>query len=299
MTTAAAPRRRDWRRAAVEAWYWTLVVAVIVYFAFPAFWMLLMSFKTRLDATAFPPLWVFHPTTLHYQGIFSAGGMPTEVQISEPSLGTMLPYLVNSVIIAACTTGLTLALGTPAAYAFSGFRFRGDRLLAFAVLGIRFLPPISYVVPVYLLAANAGLLDTHLILILVYTVINLPFIIWMLIGFFKDLPGEIRDAARIDGCSEWAAFLRVLMPLVAPGLAATAIFAFMLAWNDFVIAFILTENHARTMPVALARYVSGEAGTFWGDVSAGGMVTMLPMLLFVLLAQRSLVRGLVVGAVKG
>jgi len=289
--------RVSWKRSGTEAFYWILVVAVIVYFTFPAFWMLLMSFKTRLAATAFPPVWIFHPTVLHYQGIFSTSTNPTE--IGEPSLGTMLPYLINSVIIAVCTTVLTLALGTPAAYAFSGFRFRGDRLLAFAVLGIRFLPPISYVVPVYLLAANIGLLDTRLIVILVYTVINLPFIIWMLIGFFKDLPGEIREAARIDGCSEWSAFLRVLMPLVAPGLAATAIFAFMLAWNDFMIAFILTENHARTMPVALTRYISAEAGTYWGDLSAGGVVTMLPMLLFVLLAQRSLVRGLVLGAVKG
>ncbi len=295
--TAAVRHQRPWRRSAVEAFYWILVALVILYFVFPAAWMLLMSFKTRLDATAFPPVWLFKPTLLHYKGIFSSSTLSQ--QAGDSGLGTQIPYLINSIIIAIATTVLTLAFGTPAAYAFSGFRFRGDRLLAFAVLAVRFLPPISYVVPIYLLAANTGLLDTHLILILVYTVINLPFIIWMLIGFFKDLPGEIREAARIDGCTEWGAFYRVLMPLVAPGLAATAIFAFMLAWNDFMIAFILTESQARTMPVALTRFISSEAGTYWGELSAGGVVTILPMLIFTLFAQRSLVRGLVVGAVKG
>ena len=286
-----------WKRPAVEAVYWLLTALVILYFAFPACWMLLMSFKTRLEATAFPPVWLFHPTLIHYKGIFSTS---TLSQLSGDSgLGTQIPYLINSIIVAVCTTVLTLAFGTPAAYAFSGFRFRGDRLLAFAVLAIRFLPPISYLVPIYLLASRTGLLDTHLILILVYTVINLPFIIWMLIGFFKDLPGEIREAARIDGCTEWGAFYRVLMPLVAPGVAATAIFAFMLAWNDFMIAYILTESGARTMPVALTRYISSEAGTYWGELSAGSIVTILPMLVFTMFAQRRLVRGLVVGAVKG
>jgi multiple sugar transport system permease protein len=297
MPATPVRQRSPWRKSAVEAVYWVLTAAAIGYFTFPAFWMLLMSFKTRLDATAFPPVWLFQPTLAHYQGIFSTSTVA--IQQGGSGLGTQIPYLINSTIVAVCTTLLTLLFGTPAAYAFSGFRFRGDRLLAFAVLAIRFLPPISYVVPIYLLAANSGLLDTHLVLVLVYTVINLPFIIWMLIGFFRDLPSEIRDAARIDGCTEWGAFYRVLIPLVAPGLAATAIFAFMLAWNDFMIAFILTESQARTMPVALTRYISSEAGTYWGELSAGGIVTIVPMLLFTLLAQRRLVRGLVVGAVKG
>ncbi len=297
MEATAAVRTRRWKRNAVEAFYWFLVAVVILYFVFPALWMLLMSFKTRLDATAFPPVWLFQPTLAHYQGIFSTSTIAS--QSGGSGLGTQIPYLINSIIIAVSTTILTLAFGTPAAYAFSGFRFRGDRILAFAVLAIRFLPPISYLVPIYLIAANSGLLDTQLILVLVYTVINLPFIIWMLIGFFQDLPHEIQEAARIDGCTHWGAFLRVLMPLVAPGLAATAIFAFMLAWNDFMIAFILTESQSRTMPVALTRYISSEAGTYWGELSAGGVVTVLPMLIFTLFAQRSLVRGLVVGAVKG
>jgi multiple sugar transport system permease protein len=297
MPAANSPRHRPWKRTAVDAFFWLLVALVIVYFTFPAVWMLVMSFKTRLDATAFPPVWFFHPTLVHYQGIFSTSTMSLEQGGS--GLGTQLPYLFNSVVVAVFTTLLTLAFGTPAAYAFSGFRFAGDRLLAFGVLAIRFLPPISYLVPIYLLAVRVGLLDSKLILILVYTVINLPFIIWMLIGFFRDLPSEIREAARIDGCTEWGAFTKVLMPLVAPGVAATAIFAFMLAWNDFMIAFILTESQARTMPVALTRYISSEAGTYWGELSAGGIVTILPMLIFTLFAQRGLVRGLVVGAVKG
>lgn len=297
MQAVATRRPRLWRKTAVEAFYWLLVALVILYFTFPALWMLLMSFKTRLDAMAFPPVWLFNPTLAYYQGIFS--NVPSGMGTAETNLGTMLPNLINSIIVAVSTTLLTLALGTPAAYAFSGFRFRGDKALAFGVLAIRFLPPISYVVPIYLIAVNAGLLDTHLILVLVYTVINLPFIIWMLRGFFQDLPSELREAARIDGCTEWGAFLRVLLPLVAPGLAATAIFAFMLAWNDFLIAFILTGANSATMPVALARFIGNENGTLWGQLSASSMVTILPMLIFALFAQRNLVRGLVVGAVKG
>lgn len=297
MVSSRVTHQRPLRRSLVESFYWLLVVVVIIYFAFPAVWMLLMSFKTRMDATAFPPVLLFQPTLAHYQGIIS--GTFTSAQSGGSGLGSLMPFLKNSVIVAVITTALTVAFGTPAAYAFSGFRFRGDHALAFAVLAFRFLPPISYLVPIYLIAANVGLLDTLAILILVYTVINLPFIIWMLRGFFQDLPHELAEAARVDGCSQWGALIRVLLPLVAPGVAATSIFAFMLAWNDFMIAFILTESAARTMPVALTRYISSEAGTFWGELSAGGIATILPMLVFTLLAQRNLVRGLVVGAVKG
>lgn len=262
-----------------------VVVAVIVFgvILFPPVVLFLTSIKTELDALSFPPKWVFTPTIKNYVEIFK----------TSPLVG----YALNSLIVASLNTVVCLFLGSMAAYSLARFKFRGADNIAFWILSIRMMPPVAAIIPIYVLMKNLRILDTPWCLVITYLTFNLPFVVWMLKGFFEDIPREIEESALIDGCSEFGVFRKIALPLVAPGLAATAILAFIFSWNEFLFALILTGTKAVTLPVGIMGYMK-ETGINWGYMTAGGILALIPVIIFTILVQRHLVKGLTLGALK-
>lgn len=257
---------------------------VVVAFSFPIVWTVLTSLKTPLQTFAIPPVWTFRPTLVNYRSVFE----------QQP----FARYLLNSIIIALGSTGLALGVGVPASYAFSALKFRAREIFLIATIGLRMLPPIALVVPLYSIVRSLGLLDTHLALVLIYAMFNAPFVIWMLKGFFDEIPEDVRHSALVDGCSHARVLWRIVVPLAAPGLFATAVFTFILSWNDFIFALFFTTTKATTLPVAVSGFIT-EEGVRWGNVGSGGAIILLPVIAFTLLVQKYLVRGMTAGAVKG
>jgi multiple sugar transport system permease protein len=270
---------RAWRGVAIAA-----VLVFVILALTPYLWMVLTSFKDRLEVQADKPVWTFTPSLEHYRGVF----------IDKK----YLPLVWNSVFIAAGTTILSLAIGVPAAYVFARSRFRGKEDLFFFFLTTRMAPAISVVVPMYLLFNKLGLLDTRLVVVLAHSTFNLSLVVWMMRGFFADIPPQMDEAAQLDGHTRAGAFFRVLLPLAAPGIAATAVLCFILSWNEFLYAFILASFESRTLTVGIPGLVTPH-GTLWGQVAAVAVVATLPIILFTIVVQRHLVRGLTFGAVKG
>ena len=254
----------------------------------PVYWMLTISLKREVDQFAVPPLWFsFTPTLAHYRDAFF-----------NRAFGQ---YLITSAIVAVSSTICALVIGTIAAYALARLKMPGrlDRKLSLWILSTRMFPPIVTAVPLFLLMRDFGLLNTRASLIILYTGFNLPFVVWMMRGFFIEVPRELEEAAMVDGDSRLGALRRVLLPLVAPGLAATAVFCLIISWNEFLFALVLTQTDAAmTLPVGIAGRVT-QYEIKWGVMSAAGVVAMVPILLFALAVQRYLVRGLSLGAVKG
>jgi multiple sugar transport system permease protein len=207
-------------------------------------------------------------------------------------------YFLNSLIVSSGTTVLSLAVGCLAAYSLARFRFRAKRYMLLSILFVRMVPAVVLVIPIYTLWRSLGLLDTQQGLILAYLSFNLPFVIWMMRGFFVDIPVEIEEAALIDGCSRLSALVRVILPLAAPGIAATSIFALLLGWNEFLFAVLLTADRAKTLTPAILNYVTDRA-ILWGNLYAAASIVLLPVLVFSLAVQKHLARGLTGGAVKG
>jgi multiple sugar transport system permease protein len=265
-----------------------LVALAVLAAVLPVYWMLTISLKKEVDQFAVPPKWfVFTPTLAHYRDAFV-----------ERSFGQ---YLTTSAIVSVVSTTCALCLGTLAAYALSRFRLphKLNTRLALWILSTRMFPPIVTAVPLFLLMSDLRLLDTMAALIIVYTAFNLPFVVWMMRGFFNEIPRDLEEAARVDGDSRLGALRRVILPLVAPGLAATAVFCLIISWNEFLFALTLTQTDAAmTLPVGIAGRVT-QYEIEWGVMSAAGVVAMIPILVFALAVQRYLVRGLSLGAVKG
>ena len=264
-----------------------LILALLAALA-PVYWLGTISMKRTVDQFAVPPVWVrFTPTFEHYREIWV-----------ERDFGT---YLWNSALIASGSTLFALALGTLAAYGLARFRLPNglEHRLAFWIVSTRMFPPIVSLVPLFLLMNRVGLLNTRLSLALVYTSFNLPLVVWMMRGFFDEVPVELEEAARVDGMNRLDVFLRVAVPLASPGIAATAIFCLIVAWNEFLFALILTQTEAATtLPVGIASRVT-QYEIQWGAMSAAGVVAMVPVLIFAAVVQKYLVRGLSLGAVKG
>jgi multiple sugar transport system permease protein len=271
--------RRGWRLFMLGC-----VVAVLVVALTPYLWIVLTSFKSRLDALADQPVWLFAPTLEHYPKVFLEKGY--------------LPLAWNSVLVASMTTALSLVVGAPAASVFARHDFKGKEDLFFFFLTTRMAPPIAVVVPLFLMFTAIGITDTPASVIVAHTSFNLSLVVWMMRGFFADIPREIDEAALMDGHGRLGMFLRVIVPLAAPGLAATAILSFILSWNEFLYAFILVAFESRTLTVGIPGLVTPH-GTLWGQVAAVAVVATLPIILFTVLVQRHLVRGLTFGAVKG
>lgn len=273
-----------WRRR-LSNWVTNGALALLLLFALlPILWMILTSLKTPLQLIARPPVIFFKPTLQSYIDLFSRAGF-------------LARNFWNSVLIASSTALLSLFLGSLASFAFSRFRFAGARLLLFITLLTRTLPPIVAIIPLFLAMRKWGLVDTHLGLILIYTALNLPFAIWMLRSFFDAVPVDIEESAMIDGCSRLQAYARVTLPLSLPGLVATAIFLFVLAWNEFIFALIFSSVNAKTMPVVIVETIV-EYKIYWADMAAIGTILVLPILVFSFIVQKHLVQGLTTGAIK-
>ena len=278
---AARGRVARWSRYALLA---LAVLAAIT----PVYWMVTISLKSEVDQFAAPPRWLgFAPTLAHYYDAFFTRAFGQ--------------YLLTSVTVAILSTIFALTLGTLAAYGLSRFRLRAglDRRLSMWILSTRMFPPIVTAVPLFLMMRDLRLLNTITSLVIVYTALNLPFVVWMMRGFFRELPRELEEAAMVDGDSRLGALVRVVLPLVTPGLAATAVFCLIVSWNEFLLALVLTQTDASmTLPVGIAGRVT-QYEIKWGVMSAAGVVAMIPILVFAMAVQRYLVRGLSLGAVKG
>jgi len=250
---------------------------------FPVLWLIQLSLKVESEAFRMPPQLIFWPTLENYIALFQ---------------GKFARSFGNSLIVSVSTTLISLVLGVPAAYALSRAGFQADKGIALWVLTTRMAPPIAFAIPFFLTYRYLGLIDTLLGLMIIYLTFNLSLVIWMMRTFFDGLPRSLEEAAEIDGAGPWGAFLRITLPLAGPGLATTAIFCFLFAWNDFFFALVLTRSRAQMAPVAIVNFMNYE-GWEWGKIAAGGTLIMLPVVIFSLLVRRYLIRGLTAGALKG
>jgi multiple sugar transport system permease protein len=277
-------RRTPPRKVGRQVWQ-TLVVGFMLLWALgPIAWMLLTSVKQDNIVAAMPPVWVFVPTFEHYADLFASSDFQR--------------YLVNTLIIASVTSVMATVFGFLSAYSFTRFRYRGSMFLPMFYLVVRMVPRISLVLPFYVIMSQLQMLNTKTALILSYTTFALPFGIWMMIGFLKELPIDLEEAAAVDGCNRWQILTKIVIPLAAPGIATTAIFAFLLGWNEFLFSLILAGPESRTLPVMVAGFDT-DRGIRWGELSAAAVSIMLPVVLVALFLQRHIVKGLTLGAVKG
>jgi multiple sugar transport system permease protein len=261
------------------------LIALAAIFLFPLLWVLGLSLKTRLQVFANPPLFVWWPTLENYVDVLGRSDF--------------LMAFVNTLVVSASAVILSLCVGVPAAYAFARFPFRGRSFLFFALLVMRMLPPIAVLVPMYVLFSKLGLTTTRFSVVLAYSTFSLPLVVWIMRGFFEDLPRELEESAWIDGATRYGAFLRIALPLATPGVVAASILCLQLAWNDFLFAAVLTNNATQTLPVKMVAFSAGESGVDWGGLTASGMLVIVPVIIFSFAAQRHLVTGLSSGAVKG
>jgi len=273
MTAGRWPRR---------LWILPLLLVVAVWI-FPIVWTLLTSVKPKGGLTGLAPTFVFAPTFDNYVELFR-----------EKQYGV---YLLNSLCVAGGATVLSMIVACLAAYSLSRTQLRGRQQIGMWILSLRMLPPISTVVPFYLILSRSHLLDTYLGLVLVYLSFSLPFAIWMLQGFFAEVPRSIDEAAAADGARPWQILLSFIIPLSRGGIAVTTIFTFVFAWNEFLFAFLLTKEKWVTLPVRLGSTIT-PFQTDWGFLTAGAIVSFAPLLVVVFLLQREMVRGVSLGAVR-
>jgi multiple sugar transport system permease protein len=250
----------------------------------PVIWAFLTSIKQPVDAFSYPPKLIFTPTFAFHYEIWVGKGF--------------WRFLINSAVISVCTVGLSVAVGTMAAYGLSRMRSVVSRGILFGMLMMRMFPHILLAIPFFVLARVLDLINTYTAMILALTAINQPFTIWLMRSFFADVPSELYEAAAIDGCNAWQVFLRVALPVVRPGVWVTALFSLLLAYNEFLFALILTGPDTKTLPVAIAEY-GGEDISYWSLSAAAAVGITLPIVAFMALLQRHLVRGLSFGALKG
>ena len=279
-------RPASWRRTAGAA----LVGAV--YFI-PVIWMLLAGIKTRQDALATPPKLIFTPTWENFVSLFT--GFTSDGRQVFPT--GFQYYIFNSIFIAGLSVLLALALGVLAAYGFARLPVRGSSYLLFYTLVLRMIPPLTTIVPLYVLFSRIGLGGSYEEIILVYTAFNLPFAVWMLRSFLIELPRAAEEAAWLDGSSRLRILWRICLPQMRGGLAATAIIAFVFTWNDFLFSQILTGVDTRTIPIAMLRVLGADFGTDWGLFAAAGTIYLAPVLLVAFFLQNQLLRGATFGTV--
>lgn len=265
--------------------FYGTVLIVVTYCTGPVLWQFLTSLKPDAQITSLPPILPASITLEHYASIFTGSGLPRTI--------------VNSAVVSLLSTTLSLAIGSVAAFGLAKLPMRSKGLILLFVLSSSMFPPIATVSPLYLIIRALGLRDTWWALILAYTSFSLPLSIWILTNFFQQVPDEIYRAARVDGCSPFQAFTKIMLPLAAPGVVTAAILVFIFSWNEFLFALTFTVTPAsRTVPVAIALF-PGLHEVPWGDISAASIVATIPLILLVLVFHRRIVEGLTAGAVKG
>ncbi len=271
------------RRAAFSRVLWSVVGWLVVFiFFFPVLWMWLESLKTEPQAASSPPTIFFVPTLMEFQEVLS---------------GDFPPFFINSAIASIGSTLLVLVLGLPAAYALAIRPVKRTRDVLFFFISTRFLPFAASLVPLYLLARDLQLLDNIFALVLIYTTINLPLGVWLLRSFLLEIPNDLFEAARVDGAGFFRELTRIVVPLIAPGMAATSLICLIFSWNEFFYAVNFTSSVAATAPIFLVGFISGR-GLFYAKLAAAATLASLPVLLAGWIAQKQLIRGLTMGAVK-
>jgi multiple sugar transport system permease protein len=263
----------------------TVSALLLAVWIVPVAWGLLTSFKTERDVLAYPPVVIFEPTLANYR----------EVLFGSASI---LPNLVSSLIAAGSATLLTMLFAIPAAYALARLALPAKRAGGFYVLATQMLPPVGLIIPYYLILQRIGALDTYGGIVAIYLTFSLPFAIWLLVSYFEDVPLEMEEAALLDRAGRFRALWYVILPQVRGGIAVTTIFVFLNAWNEFLFAVVLGGNRVRPVTVAMFNFISVEQ-TQWAKLAAGAMLAMAPVIVLGLIAQRHIVKGLTVGAVKG
>lgn len=255
-------------------------------FLFPVFWMVLSSFKEQRDIFTMPPKLFFSPTVQNY--------------VDYMQRADIIRRLINTVIVAVGAGVVSIIAGAMAGYALARIRLRGATTIGVLILLSRGVPPIALAVPMFLVARSLGVTDQHITLILAYCTFLIPYVMWLMRGFFLSLPRELEESAMIDGCSRFGAFIKIIVPISMPGLLSTLIFSMILAWEELLFALVLTNRYASTIPVAIAG-IAGDTvnGANWGALTAVGTITVIPVVIFALLVQKWLIQGLADGATKG
>lgn len=293
-----------------------LVILYAIITIIPLLWIIATGFKTSEDSIAYPPKIVFEPTLEGYVNLFTTRTRMNEDDLAElPPAETWYEQMVrdrgqvisgpsrygerflNSIIIGFGSTALCMILGTAAAYAFSRFRVPLKDDLLFFILSTRMMPPIAVAIPIFLMFKNLGLSDTHLGMILLYTAVNLSLSVWLLKGFIDEIPIEYEEAALIDGYTRFQAFYKVVLPQAATGIASTAIFCLIFAWNEYAFAVLLTSGTAQTAPPFIPTII-GVGGKDWPAVAAGATIFLVPVMVFTILLRKHLLRGITFGAVR-
>jgi len=273
---------RLWRKIGARSLD-VLTYIVVFLFLCPILWLVMTAFKTRVQAFAMPPVWLFTPTLDNFREVFGQANF--------------LHQYANSLIVASCSTVLALCIGLPAAYALTRFRFRFQTVLAFWILTTRLLPAIGVLFPLYIIFNKLHLIDTYPGLILLYLSFTLVFVIWMMRGYFLQVPMELEEAAYCDGATRLTTLFRIVLPLAAPGIAAVAVLIFIMCWNEFFFALMFTRDAVKTAPVGLVGFMSFE-GINWGPLAAAGLLVLAPVFIFSIFVLKHLVAGLSMGAVK-
>jgi len=300
-----------------------ILIIVLIVFTFiyliPLLYIVNTAFRPWADIKDYPPKLIFKPSIGSFLRIFTArsvyapGTEPTEEELAKMNWYERIVYeetneevvragdlpkrYMNSLIICITSTLLTVTLGMLAAYGFSRYNIKGKDDLLFFILSTRMLPPVVVVIPVFLMFRTLRLTDTHLGLILLYTAFNVSFAVWVLKGFIDEIPTEYEEAALVDGYTRFQAFWKIVLPQAATGIAATAVFCFIFAWNEYAFAFLLTRNKAQTVPAWLP-YQMGVLGYDWGAAAAGTFLFLLPVMIFTVLLRKHLVRGISFGAIR-
>lgn len=275
-------KRRNWKKAAISIGLYLLVGLFLVWTLFPIYWIFLTSLKTIQQVNTMPPLFVFKPTFDNYANLL---------------FGEAMQALKNSLIVSSSTVIIGLVVGFPAAYTLARVKFKAREQVNFFVLSMRMAPSFAFLVPYYLTFRFLHLLDSYTALVIVNLTFILPFAIWMLESVIEDMPKDLEDAALVDGCTRAGVMWRIVAPLMAPSIAATAILSFVFTWNEFFFAYVLTGSSTRTMPVMLTSLI-GLMGVDWVQMSAASIIAIIPTIVLALFAQRYLVRGLTMGAIK-
>jgi multiple sugar transport system permease protein len=278
-------KQRSWSQSVKKTGKYIALIVAVLFFLFPIFWITVTAIKQPGEYYNYPPIWFpKRPTLVHFRAVQTtgAGGYTA---------------LKNSFIITIGSTVSVMLLGTLAAYAMARFK-TGGRNLAFWILSQRMLPPIAIVFPLFLMMRIIRWIDTYQVMILFYTTFNLPFVIWMLRSYFVEVPVDVEESALVDGCTRIGALFRIVLPMTMPGLIATAVFAYIFAWTEFLFGVIFSRTRVFTVPVAVSTYFGSE-GQLWGEAGVMAVLSMAPVFALGLAVQKHFARGLTLGSVKG
>jgi multiple sugar transport system permease protein len=266
-----------------------LLLVMLGFYLFPLYWMAATALKTRTQIFTMPPVFIFKPTLQNFVDVFISNRTGEDTKFGF--------FFQMSIIISLLSTFFSVTIGTMAAYSLSRFKIKGKGDLMFFILSTRMLPPIATLVPLYLLYINVGLTDTIHGMVLLYTMFNLGFTVWMMKSFIDEIPMEYEEAALVDGYTRFETFMKIVLPQAATGIATSAVFSLIASWNEFVFGSILTTRYARTVPPAVS-VTLGIEGYEWGRIAATAFLFVLPVLIFTFLVRKSLLRGLTFGAIK-